>query len=60
MQSEAASQRQSRKKVTIYDYDPIAVIGKGAFGEVRIVRDKSSGSIYALKKLSKNEMIYKN
>jgi len=36
------------------------VIGKGAFGEVRIVRERTTGGIFALKKLSKNEMIYKN
>jgi serine/threonine kinase 38 len=49
-----------RRKQTVYDFEPVSVIGKGAFGEVRVVREKLSGSIYALKKLSKNEMIYKN
>jgi serine/threonine kinase 38 len=44
----------------VFDFEPVTIIGKGAFGEVRVVREKSSGNIFALKKLSKNEMIYKN
>jgi serine/threonine kinase 38 len=49
-----------RRKQTIFDFEPVKIIGKGAFGEVRVVREKHSGNVYALKKLSKNEMIYKN
>lgn len=52
--------RESRKKMTIYDYQPIKIIGKGAFGEVRVCREKSSGDIVAVKKLKKEEMIKKN
>jgi serine/threonine kinase 38 len=42
------------------DYEPIAIIGRGAFGEVRVVRSKESGEIVALKKMNKSEMVYKN
>ena len=52
--------RESRKKITIFDYEPISIIGKGAFGEVRVCREKATGEIVAVKKLKKEEMIKKN
>lgn len=57
---EAEQMRQKRKKVTIYDFEPIKIIGRGAFGEVRVVRSKSTGEVLAMKKMNKTEMIYKN
>jgi serine/threonine kinase 38 len=60
LHKEAEQLRKKRTKVTIYDFQPLSVIGKGAFGEVRVVRHKASGEVMALKKLSKNEMVYKN
>ncbi|KAG9494601.1 hypothetical protein GDO78_002110, partial [Eleutherodactylus coqui] len=39
------------------DYDVVKVIGRGAFGEVQLVRHKSSQKVYAMKVLSKFEMI---
>lgn len=57
---EAESLRASRRKVSIYDFEPLAIIGRGAFGEVRIVRYKTTGEILALKKLNKSEMLLKN
>ncbi|XP_073942118.1 rho associated coiled-coil containing protein kinase isoform X2 [Choristoneura fumiferana] len=39
------------------DYDLIKVIGRGAFGEVQLVRHKSTQQVYAMKLLSKVEMI---
>ena len=38
----------------------MSIIGKGAFGEVRVVRNKSTGEILAMKKMKKNEMISKH
>lgn len=35
----------------------LTVIGRGAFGEVRVVRKKDTGEIYAMKKLKKSEMV---
>ena len=35
------------------------VIGKGAFGEVRICRYKETGEVLAMKKMRKNEMLEK-
>ncbi|CAH2104431.1 unnamed protein product [Euphydryas editha] len=39
------------------DYDLIKVIGRGAFGEVQLVRHKSTRQVFAMKLLSKVEMI---
>nr|XP_032648232.1 rho-associated protein kinase 2 isoform X4 [Chelonoidis abingdonii] len=39
------------------DYDVVKVIGRGAFGEVQLVRHKTSQKAYAMKLLSKFEMI---
>ncbi|KAL1996583.1 hypothetical protein VTN49DRAFT_7448 [Thermomyces lanuginosus] len=45
-----------RTKETPANFQTIKVIGKGAFGEVRLVQRKSDGKIYALKSLIKSEM----
>ncbi|KAI9825574.1 MAG: Serine/threonine-protein kinase [Phylliscum demangeonii] len=42
------------------NYDTIKVIGRGAFGEVRLVRRKTDGKIYAMKSLIKAEMLKKD
>ncbi|XP_078069260.1 rho-associated protein kinase 2 isoform X6 [Mustelus asterias] len=39
------------------DYEVVKVIGRGAFGEVQLVRHKASQKVYAMKLLSKFEMI---
>ena len=52
--------RENRRRTTVYDFEPVAIIGKGAFGEVRVVRHKTTGEILAMKKMNKNEMVYKN
>ncbi|XP_017326504.1 rho-associated protein kinase 1 isoform X2 [Ictalurus punctatus] len=39
------------------DYEVVKVIGRGAFGEVQLVRHKASSKVYAMKLLSKFEMI---
>ena len=49
-----------RKKISARDFDPIAIIGRGAFGEVRVCRWKDNSEIIAMKKMNKSEMIYKN
>jgi serine/threonine kinase 38 len=38
----------------------LKIIGKGAFGEVRVCRDKLTGEILAIKKMKKKEMLNKN
>ena len=39
------------------DFNVIKVIGRGAFGEVQLVRHRSTRKVYAMKLLSKYEMI---
>ncbi|TYI28094.1 hypothetical protein ES332_A05G220100v1 [Gossypium tomentosum] len=49
--------RLQRRKIGIDDFEQLTVIGKGAFGEVRLCRAKSTGEIFAMKKLKKSEML---
>jgi hypothetical protein len=39
------------------DFQVVKVIGRGAFGEVQLVRHKSTKHVYAMKLLSKFEMV---
>ena len=57
---EMAKAREERKKIKIKDFESLALIGKGAFGEVRLVRKIESGNIYALKTMIKEAMVLKN
>ncbi|GMI85744.1 nuclear Dbf2-related 5 [Hibiscus trionum] len=49
--------RLQRHKIGVDDFELLTIIGKGAFGEVRICREKTSGQVYAMKKLTKSEML---
>ncbi|KAK4760195.1 hypothetical protein SAY87_023326 [Trapa incisa] len=49
--------RIQRHKMGADDFEPLTMIGKGAFGEVRICREKATGHVYAMKKLKKSEML---
>jgi len=60
MHKEAEKLRQKRKKLTARDFEPIAIIGRGAFGEVRVCKWKETGEVVAMKKMNKGEMEYKN
>ncbi|RYP47305.1 hypothetical protein DL768_006607 [Monosporascus sp. mg162] len=42
------------------NYSTIKIIGKGAFGEVKLVQKKSDGQVYAMKSLIKTEMFKKD
>uniref|UniRef100_A0A8C7R0P6 non-specific serine/threonine protein kinase n=1 Tax=Oncorhynchus mykiss TaxID=8022 RepID=A0A8C7R0P6_ONCMY len=44
-------------QVKLDDFDRVKMIGRGAYGEVQLVRHKASQKVYAMKKLSKFEMI---
>ena len=52
--------RQARKKMTIREFEPLTIIGRGAFGEVRVCRQISTGDIVAIKKMRKEDMLNKN
>ncbi|KVI12353.1 Protein kinase, ATP binding site-containing protein [Cynara cardunculus var. scolymus] len=49
--------RLQRHKMGADDFELLTMIGKGAFGEVRICREKTTGTVYAMKKLKKSEML---
>lgn len=57
---ELQSLRHQRKRLAVGDFQPLAVIGRGAFGEVRLVRKRDSSEIFALKSLEKSAMVLKN
>lgn len=46
--------------MTPSDFDSIAIIGKGAFGEVRLCKWKKTSEVVTIKKMKKSEMIHKN
>ncbi|XP_022759769.1 serine/threonine-protein kinase tricorner-like [Durio zibethinus] len=49
--------RLQRHKMGADDFELLTMIGKGAFGEVRVCREKTTGQVYAMKKLKKSEML---
>ena len=57
---EMIKSRKAREKQSIHDYESIAIIGRGAFGEVHVCREKKTDQIYAIKKIKKNVLILKN
>ena len=56
-QKESDYMRLRRVRLDVSDFKTIKVIGKGAFGEVRLVQKKDTGKIYAMKSLKKSEML---
>jgi serine/threonine kinase 38 len=45
--------------MSIYDFSILKVIGKGAFGEVMLVKKKDTKELLAMKRLSKKDMLQK-
>ena len=60
LHKEGENLRKKRKKISIFDFEPLKIIGKGAFGEVRVCRYIPNDSIIAIKKMKKEEMHKKN
>ena len=60
LHKEGENLRKKRQKITIFDFIPIKIIGKGAFGEVRICKYLPTGDVVAIKKMKKEEMHKKN
>ncbi|KAM9906739.1 hypothetical protein OXX79_001367 [Metschnikowia pulcherrima] len=52
--------RLRRTRLSLEDFITVKVIGKGAFGEVRLVQKRDTGKIYAMKTLLKAEMYKKD
>ncbi|CAG8781944.1 16071_t:CDS:2, partial [Acaulospora morrowiae] len=53
---ESSFLRLRRTRLGLDDFITVKVIGKGAFGEVRLVQKTDSGKIYAMKTLRKADM----
>lgn len=60
LHKEAQELRENRRGMSIFDFEPESIIGRGAYGEVHIVRHKKTGEVFALKKMIKSDMIIKN
>lgn len=54
---ESEYMRLQRLKIGVKDFEVLMQIGKGAFGEVRLCRERTSNHIFAMKKLNKSDMI---
>jgi serine/threonine protein kinase len=62
-QDESQHMRLQRTKLSVRDFEHIKLIGRGAFGEVRIVRSKfdtDNKRVLAMKIINKDFMIQKN
>lgn len=60
LHEEAEILRQERIKLSIRDFPSVKIVGKGAFGEVRLCKWVKTGEPVAVKKLKKSQMIFKN
>ncbi|KAJ3121462.1 Serine/threonine kinase [Physocladia obscura] len=49
--------RKARKPVKISDFDLVAVLGRGAFGKVLLVEEKSTHQTFAIKALKKDHIL---
>jgi len=52
--------RPSDYRMSVADFEMRKIIGRGAFGEVRVCREKRTGKVYAIKSMKKTEMLKKN
>ena len=59
-QKESQFLRLRRTRLGLDDFNTVKVIGKGAFGEVRLVQKTDTGKIFAMKTLLKSEMFKKD
>ncbi|XP_040570908.1 serine/threonine-protein kinase tricornered [Lepeophtheirus salmonis] len=51
--------RFKRSRLGVDDFDSLKIIGRGAFGEVRLVQKVDTGHVYAMKILHKVDMVKK-
>ena len=61
--ADTEAEQDRNKRLAIDDFESLAIIGRGAFGEVRLVRRRDNirtREVYALKSMLKDNMISKN
>ncbi|KAL9647912.1 hypothetical protein ABK040_008183 [Willaertia magna] len=51
---------KSKKQASLDDFELIAVVGRGSFGKVMKVKEKSSGKVFAMKVLRKDMIVKEN
>lgn len=51
---------QQPKKMSLEDFNPIKLIGRGSWGKVMLSREKATGCLYAVKILKKHVIITQN
>ena len=51
---------EPKRKMNVDDFELLTIIGRGAFGEVRVARKKDTKQVYAMKIMKKSEMVKKN
>ena len=56
----AAENREKRRRYRTRDFHSLAVVGRGAFGEVHLVRRADTGALFALKMMRKEAMVREN
>lgn len=49
--------REQRAKLSVKDFVTVKVIGRGGFAQVRLVKKKDTGQVYAMKILRKDQVI---
>ncbi|KAK1865787.1 hypothetical protein I4F81_008310 [Pyropia yezoensis] len=59
VRKETAFLRDRRRPMSDADFETLAIIGRGAFGEVKLVRKRDTGEYFAMKKLRKADMLRK-
>jgi serine/threonine protein kinase len=52
--------RVARPDVRLSDLEPLALLGEGAFGLVRLVRHRLTGEVFALKQMQKARVVATN
>lgn len=57
MGRESAHMRLLRDRISVSDFDILKTLGHGAFGIVKLVRERATGEIYAMKMLKKSVML---
>jgi len=60
LHKEGENLRKKRKKISNFDFDLLNIIGKEAFGEIRVFKYIPNVSIVAIKKMKKEKMHKKN
>jgi len=60
MTDENSQKSNATKRYSLDDFKTLKVIGRGAFGEVQVVKEKEKGTVYALKTMLKSHLAKSN